>query len=401
MAQTGARRAYAVPAILEDEGMLEAFYTNIAGNLGLGSLLAPWSSLPFAPHSLSRLANRKVPERIRKKTSTFPLPGVAFGVGKFLGSQDRTASFRRHLRYSDDLGRAMVRKGFGDATHIYSMLGECGPLLAMAKARGLKVVSEVYILLSTERILAEERLLFPDWEPDIPDYAAIRREVGDDDALLRFTDYFICPSEAVRDDLMENFAVRQEQTTVVPYGVGPAWFAVPNEPIPGRILFAGTAELRKGIHYLARAAALLAEGGHHYEFRVAGNVAPSIATREDCRHLRFLGRLPRDQIREEFRRADLFVLPSLAEGSAEAIYEALAAGLPVVATRSTGSVLRDRQEGRLVPERDAEALAEAIEEIISDRVMRDRMARSGKERAYEFTWERYGERLLTALRSLK
>jgi len=63
----------------------------------------------------------------------------------------------------------MVRSGFGEATHLYSMLGECAPLLVAAKDRGLRVVSEIYILLSTERILAAERKQFPDWEPDVPD----------------------------------------------------------------------------------------------------------------------------------------------------------------------------------------------------------------------------------------
>ena len=48
--------------------------------------------------------------------------------------------------------------------------------------------------------------------------------------------------------------------------------SVPDEPVRGRILFAGTADLRKGIHYLAMAAEKLVEHGLHYEFRVAGNV---------------------------------------------------------------------------------------------------------------------------------
>jgi len=60
-----------------------------------------------------------------------------------------------------------------------------------------------------------------------------------------------------------------------------------------------------------------------------------------CRSLSFLGRVPRDRIHEEFQTADLFVLPTLAEGSAEVTYEALAAGLPVITTKSAGSVVRD------------------------------------------------------------
>ena len=76
----------------------------------------------------------------------------------------------------------------------------------------------------------------------------------------------------------------------------------------------------------------------------------------------------------EFRQADVFVLPTLAEGSAEVINEALGAGIPVVTTPAAGSVVRDGIEGRIVPERDPAALAAAIDELLSDRPLRARMA---------------------------
>ena len=85
-------------------------------------------------------------------------------------------------------------------------------------------------------------------------------------------DSAICPSEWVRDDLVRNFGFPSERTAIVPYGVNPELFSVRNEPVRGRILFAGTAELRKGIHYLAAAAEKLLERRLRCEFRVAGNV---------------------------------------------------------------------------------------------------------------------------------
>ncbi len=116
-----------------------------------------------------------------------------------------------------------------------------------------------------------------------------------------------------------------------------------------------------------------------------------------CRNLTFLGRVPRDRVRSEFQQADIFVLPSLAEGSAEATYEALAAGLPVITTKAAGSVVRNGIEGRIVLERDPDALAQAIEEITEDRALRNRMALAARARARDFTWHRYGEQLLAAL----
>jgi glycosyltransferase involved in cell wall biosynthesis len=130
-------------------------------------------------------------------------------------------------------------------------------------------------------------------------------------------------------------------------------------------------------------------------------VTRRVAQQPLCRNLVFLGRVPRERIHEEFAAADVFVLPSLAEGSAEATYEALAAGVPVVTTPAAGSVVRNGIEGRLVAERDPFALADAIAEIVEDRDKRDRMSVAARERARDYTWERYGERLVGALRSLR
>ena len=397
VAQVGARRRYAVPAILASAGMLARFYTDMCGNLGFGRLLAFGAPLSAG---LARLAGRQVPSNVTPLTRTFPLR-TAFHVCRERFTDVRSDErYRANLRWQCELGRAAIRPGFLDATHFYSMLGEFPTLVVAAKNRGLRVVSEVYILLTTERILAEERRRFPSWDSDCQDLDPIRREFFADDVLLTHTDFFICPSEVVRNDLTFNQGIAHQSTAVVPYGIDPRLLELPPDPRRGRVLFAGTAELRKGIHYLAMAAEKLVGRGLSAEFRIAGNVSPAVANQSMCRHLVFLGRVPHHRIHEEFQTADLFVLPSLAEGSAEVIYEALAAGLPVITTKSAGSVVRDGIEGKIVPERDPNALALAIEELIEDRVMRDRMAVAARQRAKDFTWEHYGERLLFQLRGL-
>jgi glycosyltransferase involved in cell wall biosynthesis len=97
----------------------------------------------------------------------------------------------------------------------------------------------------------------------------------------------------------------------------------------------------------------------------------------------------------------VFVMPSLAEGSAEAIYEALAAGLPVITTDAAGSVVRPGIDGWVVAERDSVALAEAIERVVGDRRLRATMSLAARERAKEYTVERYGERLVAALQRFR
>jgi glycosyltransferase involved in cell wall biosynthesis len=396
VAQVGARRGYAVPAMLDSAGMLSAFYTDICGNVGVGRMLALARSISAAA---ARLHRRQVPPSLVSRTHTFPIrTSVHACRGRFGGSE--IEQFRAHLQWQLSMGRRVEREGFGRATHFFSMLGEFPRLIAEAKRRGLVVVSEVYTVLSQERILADERKQFPTWEPGSYDFDSVRREIPSGDLLLTASDYFVCPSEFVRDDVVAHFGVPASRTVVVPYGVDRRWLGLTPVPHLGRVLFVGSAGLRKGLHYLAMAAQKLAVSDPRMEFRVAGDVTQTIVSQPSCRHLRFLGRVPRYLIHREFEAADVFVLPSLAEGSAEVTYEALAAGLPVITTRSAGSVVRDGVEGRIVPERDPEALAGAILELTLDRGLRERMSIAARERARQFTWERYGERLLAYLESL-
>lgn len=400
VAQIGARRGYAVPAILEKAGMLERFYTDVCGSVGWGRLLAAGRHLPIVGTKLNRLWNRALPPEIRSRTRTFAIPNLRWLARTTLSNGNPTERFRLEMMRQNEIGRVSVRLGFGKATHLYSMLTEFPPLIVAAKEHGLTVVSEVYTLISLERIIAAERQRFPDWEPNPPDFDLLRRQLGLQDILFRYVDWYVCPSEAVRDDLVANWGVKRERTTVLPYGVGAQWFQCKSNPCRGRILFVGTAGLGKGIHYLAMAAKALTDRRRCYEFRIAGDVQPRVTCQPVCRYLDFLGRVPRDRIAEEYAAADVFVLPTLAEGSAGAVYEALAAGVPVITTPAAGSVVRDGVEGRIVPERDSDALARAIEEVVEDRVRRERMARAARERAKDFTWEKYGERLVAMLKSL-
>ena len=395
--QLGARRSYAVPEILERAGMLERFYTDICGTTGLGRA-AGWLRCLPGGGPFRRLRARQLPRSIVGKTRTFDIAVLRRLIASGRLNGDPEARFRFQLSQSRRIGHAMIGAGFGNATHIYSMLGEGGPFLAEAKRRGLTVVSEVYILLATESILAQERKLFPGWEPDVPEYGALRRELLPENPLLTCSDFFVCPSDAVRDDLTMNFGIEPSRSVIVPYGVNNEWLKIVPRPIPGRVLFVGTAELRKGIHYLAMAAEKLKSRGYNYEFRIAGNVNRQIARRGECRSLTFLGRVPRDQMCGEFERADIFVLPSLAEGSAEAVYEAMACAVPVVTTAAAGSVVRNNIDGLMVAERDPEALAEAIVQIVEDRELRERMSITARKRARDYTWDRYGERLISALK---
>jgi glycosyltransferase involved in cell wall biosynthesis len=117
------------------------------------------------------------------------------------------------------------------------------------------------------------------------------------------------------------------------------------------------------------------------------------------REVQVVGPVPRAEIMDHYAWADVFLLPSTCEGSATVTYEAMMSGLPVVCTPNTGSVVRDGVEGFIVPVRDAQAVADRLEEIPARPDLWARLSRQAVARAQDFTFARYRDRLITQLKA--
>ena len=113
-----------------------------------------------------------------------------------------------------------------------------------------------------------------------------------------------------------------------------------------------------------------------------------------------VGSKPHNDIHSYYRWADVFCLPSLAEGSARVTHEALACGLPVICTPDAGSIVRDSIDGFLVPIRDSEAVADRLSRLHDDRDLLRRMSGCAMARAQESALANYGRRLVQAITSL-
>lgn len=390
--QSGARHNYALPAAFAEADMLEAFYTDLcSGRGGVGRFADFLRPLPL-PGLLGKavvgLASRRPPAAVLAHTRTDDWEALRFklaGLGRHSLAERERLQLEHHARF----GRDLNRWGLGRASHVFTVFGDGGALLHQARDLGLPILADVIIALSTRAIEEREYESYPDWGPK-PLAAGVLAD-GSKPAqhLLTTTDVFVCPSQFVADDLVANWGVSRAATRIVPYALSGEWFEINRQPVPGRVLFVGSANRRKGIHYLAQAATDLKGRGRRYDFRVAGNAPGAVLTHPLSSSLHFLGRVPRFEIKEEFARADIFVLPTLAEGSATVVYEAMAAGLPVVTTRASGSVIEDGVDGLIVAERDPGGLAYAIERLVEDRALRDRISTNARRRAAAFGWVDY------------
>ncbi|MES2450827.1 MAG: glycosyltransferase family 4 protein [Pseudomonadota bacterium] len=216
-------------------------------------------------------------------------------------------------------------------------------------------------------------------------------------AMIERSDALFCPSQSVIDDVTAYDPTARAKCRLVRYGSSLA-FSQPNEPIPKRVLFAGSIQLRKGPQYLALAAARIARLDPSVRFVFAGGVTAAAAAQLHAPNIEVLGHIPRDRMRAEFLRADVLAFPSLAEGSAGVVLEAMSAGLPIVATREAGVDFRDGESGIIVPPTDVDALSDAILAIVGDRPRREAMARSARAEFSAYDEDRWGKTFVAALR---
>jgi glycosyltransferase involved in cell wall biosynthesis len=137
---------------------------------------------------------------------------------------------------------------------------------------------------------------------------------------------------------------------------------------PLRVLFLGNVSLQKGVHYLLEAAHALGERA--VTVSLVGGVSSD--GKEVLRRLshnsEWKGSVPRKKLRQVFAEHDVLVLPSVQDGFGAVICEAMAAGLPVIATENTGGpdVVRDGVDGLIVPAQSSTALREALEQFVAD-----------------------------------
>jgi hypothetical protein len=398
VAQLGARMHYAVPRTFQRVGRLERLYTDLCASRGW-ALMASGLPAALTPAALRKLAGRRPAGVPDHRITTFDALGIGYAL-RLRAARSRADEARVHVWANERFCRNVLQTGLVGGAGIFTFNGAGLELLRAARAGGRRAVMEQTIapLRLEMRLMTEERDAHPGWEDGREDGAAeslYRRE----EAEWQEADTILCGSDFVREGIAAAGGP-VERCKVVPYGVdSSAYGEVRRTSRPGegplRILMAGTLGLRKGAPYLLAAAKLM---GGDAQFRAVGPVGIEPRALEGfapC--VQVLGPVPRAEMVDHYAWADVFVLPSLYEGSATVTYEALAAGLPVVCTPNSGSVVRDGIDGFIIPVRDAAAIAECLRFLHRDRGLLAQMSERAREGGRAHSEHAYGARLLAAI----
>jgi len=390
------QHAYDAASALQQAGLLRCFVTGVyRTNRGLFSeRFWRWTPPPLQRWIEGNLRRRWNPELDPRLVMSFPthhLIAFAYRAVRSMPLLRRwDAEYWADKRFDAAVGRWLRRSGPPALVHAFENSALC--TLRTARELGATTVLDV---------------------PSAHEYfrQVVLEEGGD---ISRFTsnsrlraerelaDYLFAPSEFVVRCLLEH-GVPLEKIVLIPYGVNVDQFSPVCDREDGifRVLYVGRIGLRKGVRYLLEAwrrrplpnAELLLVGRADEDGRQI--------LREYAGLYKWVGQVPKYEVGHWFRQSDLFVFPSLAEGSALVTYEAMASGLTVLTTANSGSVARDGIDGFIVPPRDIEALQEKIAFLYAHPELGREMGARGRALIEtRYTWGHYGERVRRAYEAI-
>jgi glycosyltransferase involved in cell wall biosynthesis len=405
VAHRGARDSYQAARALHEADLLETLVTDLY-----------WPGDRRLANAFERVAPGRIGNLLRARNERL-LPGrrtrscLLSGLGSVAATRLRATPFawrRAALRWSDDslgrrAGRLAARTGaalLAYSYYGYSAFSEC-------PADVPKLLFQLHPHpLSVRKILREELTLHPEWaatlerewELALPeeDFARLAEEPA-------MAGNWIVASRFTKQTLVEN-GIDGSRVRIVPYGVDTARFEAPAAKIAGprlKLLFVGSITQRKGIRYLLQALDLL--DTRHVELTICGWAV------DDLRLFRgYEGTVTlrpgatAAELAQAYGSADLFVFPSLAEGFGHVLLEAMASGLPIVATTRTAApdLIRHEEEGFIIEPGRPEAIAECIERALLNIPRLRAMGLAASRRARQFTWERFRSGIVSVVRDV-
>lgn len=377
VAQLGARKHYQEPALFHDWKVLDSLYTDFyIGCFPFDKLIRRKELYKIYPNFLKKAVDRYSYKLEGSSIIHFPLFGIKYtNAMRNVKSQNKSEMV---TKYAKKFCEMIISNGLHDVDTVYGFDGACLELFKYAQSKSIRCVLDQTVAERDliYKLLLEEERLWEGWsnEPftvSKADLAYAERQKKEH----QLADRIVCGSSFVKQSLIDK-GIDESKISVVSLGNIKVSQQNQKSKISSNassserhlnILFAGTIELRKGIQYLLQALKLIKQE-HNISFtcRAAGKININQEIIDEYSDVcNFLGLIPRRQMKELYKWADVFVLPSICEGSAMVIYEALSYRLPVITTFNSGSIVRDGVDGFVLNIRDVEGIVRCLRSVYS------------------------------------
>ena len=397
VSQTGSRRRYLIPQILEDNGLLECLYTDSYNDSCIGKIFSLLKRIGYENTNTNRLLNRRT-DLPKNKVYANDFLQVRILWNRLLRSPSLVF---KQLRFEGS-SRRFIRRGCRNATILYNMFIENFDFALYAKKQGLSIICDVY----------ENPYIFKELSQDlveIPEYECISyksKELLEShelrmcylDRMLEIADAYLIPSSFVAESLKRSPSFRINKAHIIPYSSSINNKELSNTPQIGRIIWIGNDAVRKGLVYCERAAAVLMKDYPFLDFRIIGSVETEISQSHAFSHLNFIGHLNKDELANEFKMADIFVFPTLSEGFAGSLLEAASYGVPIITTHASG--FEEDFPGVFIETRNTQAIIDAVSLLLEDRDKREAISQAVFEYSQSIRKDVFASRLVELINCL-
>lgn len=231
-------------------------------------------------------------------------------------------------------------------------------------------------------------------------------------AVFEHANELIIGSKSFAQEVHDHHGIPLERFTVIPGAINADQFCPRQDRLLGEIgapctlLYHGRVDRRKGVLELIEAVSRLKAKGRNLRLMISG-IGPDLATGmalTNALHLNdvidFTGYVSYEDVPKVYRSADLFVSPTWSEGFSNTILEAMASGLPIVASRAIGVVdcLTDRENALFHEVHDVEGLSQQIGTLLDNPLMRHQLATNAlSEIQTKYRWPNIASRLADRL----
>lgn len=267
-------------------------------------------------------------------------------------------------------------------------------LYSLRKAKNLRAT--VVIERASSHILTQNQLLKEEYSLFNVNYQPIdERTIKRSIQEYKEADYIFIPSEFVKKSFIEQ-GVEEKKLKMIEFGVDLEKFRPPREKNleKFRIIFVGQVGLRKGVQYLLKAWEEL--NLKEAELLIVGPVFPDFEKLykkyKNLPNTTFLNYS--FETEKLYQDSSIFVFPTIEEGTALAVLDALASGLPVITTPNSGSPIENQEEGFLVSIRDVDELKKRILDLYEDKRLLVKMGEKARKKMENLSWGKYRENLI-------
>ncbi len=165
------------------------------------------------------------------------------------------------------------------------------------------------------------------------------------------------------------------------------------------MLFTGGFGIRKGAKIIIEVMRMIDKVKLKYSLNVIGSIVNDVELPDwftNSKNVRLHGHLPQDDLKSYLGQSDLYIFPSYSEGAAQSLIEAMAAGLPVIATEQSEAPIVHGENGRIISDDSVEELKEATLTLSKNKALREKLGRNVvKTVQAEQSWEKYSKNVLS------